>query len=31
MNTYHKIHGLYKRYREGEKKGKFIIGEYSRP
>ena len=31
MNTYHKIFGLYKRYREGEKKGKFIIGEYSRP
>ena len=31
MNTYHKIHGLYKRYTEGEKKGKFIIGEYSRP
>lgn len=31
MNTYHKIHGLYKRYREGEKKGKFIIGQYSLP
>jgi len=31
MNQYHKIHGLYKRYTEGEKKGKFIIGEYSRP
>ena len=31
MNTYHKIHGLFKRYTEGEKKGKFIIGQYSRP
>ncbi len=31
MNTYHKIHGLYKRYLEGEKKGKFIIEEYSKP
>ena len=30
MRPYHKVHGLYKRYREGEKKGKFIIGEYSR-
>ena len=31
MNTYHKIQGLYKRYAEGKEKGKFIIGEYSRP
>lgn len=31
MNKYHKVHGLYKRYREGPLKGKFIIGEYSRP
>ena len=31
MHQYHKIHGLYKRYKEGEKKGKFIMGEYSRP
>jgi len=31
MNQYHKIHGLYKRYREGENKGQFIMGEYSRP
>lgn len=28
---YHKIQGLYKRYREGENKGKFIIGDYSIP
>ena len=25
MNTYHKIHGLYKRYKEGEKKVNFIL------
>jgi len=31
MNTYHKIQGFYKRYTEGVKKGKFIIGEYSTP
>lgn len=31
MQNYPKIQGLYKRYREGEKKGKFIIGEYSTP
>lgn len=31
MIQYHKIHGLYKRYTEGEKKGKFIMGEYSKP
>lgn len=31
MNKYHKIQGLYKRYTEGERKGKFIIGEYSKP
>jgi len=31
MNTYHKIQGLYKRYTEGDKKGKFIIGLYSKP
>jgi len=31
MNQYPKIQGLYKRYLEGDKKGKFIIGEYSKP
>lgn len=31
MNKYHKIDGLYKRYTEGERRGKFIIGEYSKP
>jgi len=31
MNQYHKVHGLYKRYREGDQKGKFIIGQYSLP
>lgn len=31
MTKYPKIQGLYKRYLEGEKKGKFIIGEYSKP
>lgn len=31
MNSYHKIQGLYKRYIEGENRGKFIIGQYSRP
>jgi len=31
MNQYPKINGLYKRYLEGAKKGKFIIGEYSKP
>lgn len=31
MEKYHKIHGIYKRYKEGEKKGRFIMGEYSRP
>ena len=31
MNQYQKINGLYKRYKEGDKKGKFIIGEYSQP
>lgn len=29
--NYPKIQGLYKRYREGHKKGQFIIGEYSIP
>lgn len=29
--NYPKMQGLYKRYREGDKKGKFIIGEYSIP
>lgn len=28
---YSKIQGLYKRYTEGNKKGKFIIGDYSEP
>ena len=28
---YSKIQGLYKRYTEGDKKGKFIIGDYSEP
>lgn len=28
---YHKIHSIYKRYTEGENKGKFIFGKYSRP
>lgn len=28
---YPKIQGLYKRYLNGEKKGKFIIGQYSKP
>lgn len=31
MSTYHKINGLYKRYREGERKGRFIFGQYSVP
>ena len=31
MTTYHKIHGIFKRHLEGEKKGRFIIGQYSRP
>lgn len=31
MQSYHKINGLYKRYTEGDKKGKFILGQYSKP
>lgn len=31
MNTYHKIHGIFKRHLEGAKKGRFIMGQYSRP
>ena len=31
MNQYPKIQGLYKRYLNGENKGKFIIGDYSKP
>jgi len=31
MNQYPKIQGLYKRYLEGDNKGKFIIGKYSLP
>jgi len=29
MRQYHKIQGIYKRYIEGEKKGRFIEGDYS--
>lgn len=28
---YHKINGIYKRYIDGEKKGQFIIGDWSQP
>ena len=31
MEKYHKINGIYKRYAKGEKKGKFIEGEFSKP
>ena len=31
METYHKINGLYKRYTDGPKKGKFIMGEWANP
>jgi len=31
MKKYHKINGLYKRHREGDKRGQFIIGDFSTP
>jgi len=31
MSKYHKIQSIYKRYDKGENKGKFRVGEYSRP
>lgn len=31
MENYHKINGIYKRYREGEKRGQFIIGDFAEP
>lgn len=31
METYQKINGLYKRYREGPNKGRFIMGEWAVP